>query len=134
MKATKKILVLLLSLYCIGSSIIPAHATEFQPRTATTYNAQASLLINANGQASCSVLVITRSTLYRIEITMSLNQTNGKTLLKSWLLSGTGSLYNTKTYYVTKGYDYQVTADITIRDSSGKLIESFTTFSSIVRY
>ena len=65
---------------------------------------------------------------------MSLKQINGKMPLKSWSLSGATPFSKTKTYYVTKGYDYQVTAVITIRDSSGKLIESFTTYSSIVHY
>lgn len=134
MKTTKKLLILLLALCCISSTIIPSYAAEAQPMAETTYVATALLSINSSGQALCTVIVNARTASYRVEATMSLNQINGKTPLKSWPLSGTGRLYEAKTYYVTRGYDYQVTVDITVRDSSGKLIESFITSSSIVHY
>ena len=55
------------------------------------------LSINLSGQASCTVTVKARSFLHHIEVSMSLNQINGKTPLKSWRLSGTGPLSETKT-------------------------------------
>lgn len=134
MKTTKKLLVLLLALCCIGSILIPSFAAEAQPLTNSTYQAKALLLIDLSGKALCNVAVTASTTTYCIEATMSLSQINGKTPLKSWSLSGTDPFSETRSYYVVKGYDYQVTADITVRDSSGKLIESFTTSSSIVHY
>lgn len=134
MKTTKKAFVLLLALFCIGATIIPAHATEAQPMTDTANKSALTLTINSSGQASCFVVVNTRTASNRVEVSMSLNQINGKAPLKTWSLSGTGSFSATKTYYVVKGYDYQITAKITVKDSSGKLIESFTTNSSVVRY
>ena len=134
MTTTKKVLVLLFALSCIGATIVPTHAAEVQPMTDTTYNSTAKLDISVSGQASCIVVVNTRTTSHRVEVSLSLNQINGKTPLKTWSLSGTGSFSATKTYYVVKGYDYQITAKITVKDSSGKLIESFTTNSSVVHY
>ena len=134
MKTTKKALVLLFALCYIGVAIAPAHATEAEPMSDTTNRATATLKISASGQALCIIDVTARSSTNRIEVTMSLNQINGKTPLKTWSLSGTGSFSATKTYYVVKGYDYQITAKITVKDSSGKLIESFTTNSSVVHY
>lgn len=134
MKTSKKAFVLLLALCCIGTTIIPAHATETQPMLDTVHEATAMLKISSSGQASCIVSVSARTSSHRVEVSMSLNQINGKTPLKTWSLSGTGTFTATKTYYVVKGYDYQITAKITVKDSSGKLIESFTTNSSVVHY
>lgn len=134
MKTTKKALVLLIALYCISVAIAPVHATEAEPMTDTTNRATVTLKISASGQASCIIDVTTRSSTNRIEVTMSLNQVNGKTPLRTWSVNGIWNLSATKTYYVVKGYDYQITAKITVKDSSGKLIESFTTNSSVVHY
>lgn len=134
MKTTKKLLALLLALCCISSTIIPSYAAEAQPMSETTYIATALLSINSSGQALCTAIVNAKTDSYHVEATMSLNQINGNTPLKSWPLSGTGRIYEAKTYYVAKGYDYQVTVDLTVRDFSGNLIESIIVSSSIVHY
>lgn len=134
MNVSKKLFALFLALCYVGIIITPAHATEIQPMTESTCNAMACLSIKSSGQASCEITTSARDTSLRIEVSLSLNQINGKTPLKTWSLSGTGSFSATKTYYVVKGYDYQITAKITVKDSSGKLIESFTTNSSVVHY
>lgn len=56
MKTTKKLLVLLLALCCIGSTIIPSYATEARPMAETTYEATALLSISSSGQALCAVM------------------------------------------------------------------------------
>ena len=119
MTTTKKAFVLLLALCCIGATIIPAHATEAQPMTDTANKSALTLTINSSGQASCFVVVNTRTASNRVEVSMSLNQLNGKTPLTTWSLNGIWNLSATKTYYVVKGYDYQITAKITVKDSSG---------------
>lgn len=134
MKTTKKAFVLLLALFCIGATIIPAHATEAQPMTDTANKSALTLTINSSGQASCFVVVNTRTASNRVEVSMSLNQINGKTPLTTWSLNGIWNLSATKTYYVVKGYDYQITAKITVKDSSGKKLESFTVNSPVVHY
>lgn len=134
MKTAKKVLIALLTLICMMVAIVPAFSTDVCPMTDGTNIANVSLSINYSGQASCRTFVNARSNSYRIEVTMSLNQIGKSTPLKSWPLSGSGSLSATETYYVARGHDYQVTAAITVRDSDGKLIESFITKSSIVHY
>lgn len=134
MKIVKKLLVLSLILCCIVTTATPANASDIQPISDGTNIADVSLSISHSGQASCIVSVNARSVSQHIEVIMSLNQIGGSTPLKSWSLSGIGSLYAEKNYYVAQGYDYQVIAEITVKDSNGKLIEYFTAKSNIVHY
>jgi len=134
MKTTKKMLPLLLALCCIVIVAVPAFATDIQPLTEDTTKCVASLFIDLSGQASCSVYANVKSPSNRISICMCLYRVGAADPLKSWILEGTYRLSETKTYFVAKGHDYQVTATITVRDSGGKLIESFPTKSSIVHY
>ncbi len=136
MENVKKLLALLLTLHCVVAIIMPTNALEAQPLADGTNTAEATLAISPVGQASCGVTVKAKDLTYRIEATMSLYQIDDSypDPLKSWTVSGVANISVTKSYYVTKGHDYQVMATITIKDSSGKQIESFDTPSSIIHY
>ena len=133
-KIFKKFSVFFLALCCTFITTLPAYAEEIQPMADSTSNANATLSISLDGQASCNVNITIRLASYRIEAVMSLNKIGQSTPLKSWSSSGTGRLLLSQNYYVSKGYDYQVTATITVKDSSGQLIESFSTTSAVVHY
>lgn len=138
MKTAKKTLAVLLTVCCIMGLLTSAHATQAQaePRIDTSSSAYASLKISSVGEATCKAAVIAKSLSYRIEINMSICRVINDIPdpLKSWGSTGVYSLDLTKQYYLSKGYDYQVIVAITVRDSSGKLIESFIISSSIVHY
>ncbi len=133
-KAAIKLSVMLLALYLISLIVTFAFASDIQPMADGTNSAKATLSISSNGLASCTISANTKSFSHCIEITMSLYRINDDSEMKSWTMEGVYSLTETKNYYVAEGFDYQITALITVRDSSGKLIESFTTTSSIVHY
>lgn len=139
MKTTKtlKIAVLLLALHCIIAIVLPTSASEIQPRVNGIDVSDVSISIDKSGQAVCSVFVTAKSSSYQIEVIMSLHQLegNGPDPLKSWTINGVGSLSGSKKYYVARGYDYQVMADITVKDSRGNIIiDSFSTPSAVVHY
>lgn len=133
MNPTKRISVLFLILCCIFTLIVPTYASEIEPMTDSTDNFRADLSISA-GQALCEVSGKASLVSHKIEVVMSLNQLGNPIPLKSWSASGTGKLTMSKSYYVSRGYDYQVSATITVRDSGGRFIESFTVYSAIVHY
>lgn len=134
MNPTKRLLVLFLAL-CLGVSfVVPAFASEIEPAAEDTKIFQATLSIDFTGQASCYVVANASSVSHKIEAVMSLYRLGNPVPLKSWSSNGTGALSMSKQYYVSHGYDYQVTATITVRDSEGKLIESITANSAVVHY
>lgn len=134
MNPTKRISILFLVLCCIFTLVAPTYASEIEPMTDATDDFRATLSIGFGGQASCNVIANASLISYKLEVAMSLNQLNNPNPLKTWNASGTGKLIMTKNYYVSRGYDYQVSATITVRDSGGRFIESFTVYSSIVHY
>lgn len=136
-KILKKLSALLLVLCCIIAIIVPTPASAVQPRVNGIDVSDVSISISSNGQASCSIFVTAKSGSYQIEVVMSLHQVDDEdpNPLKSWTVSGTGSVSAYKKYYVAKGHDYQVIADITVKDSHGNIIlNSFSTPSAIVHY
>lgn len=130
----KKFSAVFLALCCIFITTLQAYAEEIRPMADSIPNANVTLAISLGGKASCDVNLTARLASYRIEVVMSLNQIGQSTPLKSWHASGTGSLSLSQNYYVSKGYDYQVIATITVKDSSGQSIESFPTTSAVVHY
>lgn len=135
-KKTIKLLALLLALCCTVTTVTPVFATSVHPYTDDTDASGVKLSINSNGKALCTVFVNVRSYDHQAEVIMSLYQVDGgnQDPIKSWTISGKGNLSASKAYYVMSGHDYQVTANITIKDSNGKLIESFPVSSAIVHY
>lgn len=134
MNQTKRMSVLFLALCCSFTLIVPTYASATEPMAEGTKAFQATLSIDFNGEAFCCVIANASSISYKITVVMSLTQLGNPIPLKSWSASGTGTLSMSNRYYVPHGYDYQVTATITVRDSAGKFIESFTTTSATVHY
>lgn len=135
MNPTKRAPVLFLALFCcILTLIVPTYASEIEPMADATDDFRATLSIGLGGQATCRVIANADSISNKLEIVMSLNQLGNPNSLKTWSASGTGRLTMSKSYYVSRGYDYQVSATITVRDSGGRFIESFTVYSAIVHY
>lgn len=134
-KIVRKLFVAVLMFCCITLTISSASAVAIEPKTDTVNYANATLSIKSN-LASCSVTVRAKSLQYRITANMTLYRINGTTFtpLKTWSTTGTYTVKATESFYVAYGYDYQVKVNITVKDSSGKLIESFTTNSPVVHY
>lgn len=134
-KRVKKLFAALLALCCIVSVIKPASAVTVQPKIDSSCTASATLKIALNS-ASCSVDARAKSLQHSITANMTLyciDETPFKPL-KTWSITGIYSISATETWYVSRGHDYQVIADITVKDSNSKLIESFTTTSAIIHY
>ena len=134
MKTIKRMSALFLALCCIFTLIAPTYASEIEPMTDATDNFKAILSIDFSGEASCSVTGKASLMSHKIEVVMSLNQIGNPIPVKSWTANRTGVLSMSKNYYVSRGHDYQVSATITVRDSGGRFIESFTVYSAIVHY
>lgn len=134
MNPVKRMSALFLTLCCVLTLITSTYASGIEPTADATDNFRAILSISLFGQASCSVTGKASMISHKIEVTMSLYQLSNPIPLKSWSASDTGTLIISKNYYVSKGHDYQVTATITIKDSGGGFIESFTINSPVVHY
>lgn len=134
MNHTRRMSVLFLALCCSFTLIVPTYASAIEPMAEGTKTFQTTLSIDFSGKASCGVTGKASSMSYKIEVAMSLKQLGNPVPLKSWSASGTGRLTMSENYYVSHGYDYQVAATITVKDSGGRFIESFTVYSSIVHY
>lgn len=91
------------------------------------------LTISSKGYATCSVSVQPSSG-YSVDVTLELQQDG--TSIKSW--SGSAA-YPKKlsvgdSLFVVKGHSYQVVANATIKNSSGRVVSSPTSSSKIVSY
>ncbi len=71
---------------------------------------------------------------HKVEAVMSLNRLGSPNPLKTWSIKEIGEFTMSENYYVSRGYDYQVSATITVKDSGGRFIESFTVCSAVVHY
>ena len=121
---------------------IQAQATEPQtfygesslPRYAAIERLTATLKINSSGRVSCGG---SASTIlgYSCDATMKLQQKVGTSweTVKEWTSSGTTNNF-AESWYVASGYDYRVEILADVYNSSGNMIESQTTHSSVVEY
>lgn len=136
MKTIKSLFILLMLLCCTIVTIQSAFASDAMPMSDDLVQAYASLSVDSNGQAHCTLNVRSRLPQYKIQAVMTLNQvsSNMPTPIKSWTLNGTYSISGTKTYYVMAGHTYQLAVDVTVTDSSGNIIDSFPVHSSLVIY
>lgn len=138
MKFPKKVLAMaiLLILCCSVGMIMPASATEIQPLYLATLEASADLSISSRGTATCSIYVETNLPSQSIEVTTTLYRIGGgpDTPVASWSDSMNHIVSNTQTRGVSKGYNYQLRSHITIKNSSGGMIESFWRHSNTVYY
>jgi hypothetical protein len=134
MNPTKRIFALCLALCYTLTLIAPTYASGIEPMTDGTDNFRATLSIGFGGQATCNAFGSATLMSHKVEAIMSLNRLGNPIPLKTWNSQETGGLTMSENYYVSRGYDYQVSATITVRDSGGRFIESFTIYSAIVHY
>lgn len=105
------------------------------PRYSYTDDVYAALSISSSGAASCSASATAISPSYEVDLTMTLQRNNGgwKTV-RSWTNSADLSVSLSGIWYVTPGYDYRVETNATIKNSSGRTLETVTVHSRTVEY
>lgn len=134
MKTSRKLFLLAVTFLCVAAIAMPAFAASLLPMSDDTIKCETTLTINSRGMASCSADARSASIYHQVTIDMHLYRIGDSLPLKTWSTTGDYVAAISKNYYVTKGHDYQVTADITIKDSNGNFIESFPVSSAIVHY
>lgn len=129
-------LAMVLILCCSAGMIMPASATEIQPLYLATLDASADLKISSRGTATCSIRVQANLCSQSIEATTTLYRIDNSTdtPVASWFDSMNHIVSNTQTCGVSKGYNYQLRSYITIKNSSGGVIESFWKYSNVIYY
>lgn len=127
MKTVKKVLSVLLIFGCISAMILPTFATEIQPLTDNANKAVTSFSIDSSGTATCQVRMTAYDRSYKIYAVMTISRVSGSSpgYVNSWHVGGSNALWETKTCTVTPGFTYKLTTDITIKDASGNVLESF---------
>lgn len=136
MRFPKKVLAMLLALCCVVGMFMPASATAIQPLYLATLEASADLAISSRGTATCSIYVETNLYSQSIEAATTLYRVGSgtDTPVASWSDSMNHIVSNTQTYEVSKGYKYQLRSHITVKNSSGGVIESFWRYSNVIYY
>lgn len=149
MEMKQKIFVFLLLLSSCASMVIPSvYAEEYsavtshieneiEPRryTAIFFNAPKLSISNRTAYVTSDVTITGN---YRYEVITTLQRSTNRTSwtnVTSWTESGNGSLADSFSYSYSTAPNlyYQVTCEINVYNSSGRLIESNTETSSIVR-
>ncbi len=108
-----------------------AKETEVTPRYTGVSTLAASLDISKSGCASCYgyAKVLTD---YTADLKVELQQ-DGNTI-KTWTASGTKDIEVVKDYWVAPGHDYQVIVSATVKNSSGKIVDTPSITSQMVEY
>lgn len=122
------LLVSIMSVLCIGAS---AAEEEISPRYTGIHLLNANINITASGRADCYGYVNIQDG-YSVDLTVAL-QRDGQTI-KSWSDSGTKEVSMTKSYYVSKGHDYQVVVSANVYNSQGKLVDTPDIRSAVASY
>lgn len=137
LKRSLCLLTAILTLCVSASAVSPQEAadlSEITPRYAYIRNANASLTITS-GLADGSATVSASSSSYDVELTVELQQNrSGWDTIKTWSDSGARYASTGGIWYVTSGYDYRVKASVSIKNSSGSIIEDTTFYSRTVSY
>lgn len=108
-----------------------ANEAEVSPRYTGMSLLAATLDISFAGRASCYGYARILSG-YSADLAVELQQ-DGETI-KTWTSSGTKEIEILKDYWVAPGYDYQVIATATVKDSSGLIVDISSIDSQIITY
>lgn len=94
----------------------------------------AELTISSKGYTSCTAYVHVLSG-YNCDATLELQQKSGTSwkTIKEWASSGQTNDFS-RGLYVTSGHDYRLKVSADVYNSSGKLVESPTEYSTVVHY
>lgn len=114
------------------ASATPLLPTSIQPIYVGVSTVAANLKISSAGNATVTAQVCA-SPGYTVDLVVSLERDSG-VLIKSWSDSGSGTVGIEKTYYVSSGHDYYVSASVSVYDRNGKLVDSIVKESAVVTY
>ncbi len=120
-KFVRSTLSLLLLTGVLMSLFLSAQAEEVTPRHIGLFSVTGSLYISSDGKATCKGSARLKSG-YTADLTMELARDGDP--IKTWTTSGSGTIKLDKTYYVTSGHEYTLTATATVYDSSGNVVET----------
>lgn len=125
--------VVLLLLFALTTVRVEAVAkeTEITPRYNGVSSLAASLDISKSGCASCYGYVKTLDG-YTATLTVDLQQDGDS--IKSWTASGTKAFDILKEYWVATGFDYQVVVTATVKNSSGRIVDTPSIESQVVPF
>lgn len=118
-KFTRSTLSLLLAAVLMAT-LLPAQAAGISPRYTGISIIDANLEIK-NSFATCIGTVDVKRG-YTADLVLELKRDG--TVIKTWSDSGTGKIEINKTYYVTSGHEYELTATATVYNSSNKVVET----------
>ena len=112
------------------------YSEEVSPQYVEIVSVLASLSIDESGLATCHCTSSTDPVDRTITLKMELQQKQSSAwkTIKTWSVTGISPRSLTKTYAVKKGYDYQVSATVTVFDGNGNQIEQGTQYSDIKHY
>lgn len=118
------------------SSALAANAA--QPRYVKIQSLSADLQsISLAGRATCNSSVIVYDAACSVTITAELQQSGDGAswdTIKTWSSSGNRTVEIDGYWYVDQGYEYRVLATATVYDSSGNIVETASTTSSVREY
>lgn len=118
---------------CISASAV---SENIQPHYLNISYFKASLSISDSGYSTCNCSVTAYDPSLSMEVTMELLQykKGDWESIAKWNTTGKRKVTLDKGRYVVSGYLYQVSATVTVKDSSGTILEEPTAVSDTVRY
>ena len=132
MKKVSRLFTVLL-LLCVVASVSSAEMVS--PMYITIGDINATLTVQS-GQANCGGTVSLNSILYGADITVTLQKKNGNNwaYVSSWSDSGSVLVSSNGSASVSTGYTYRVRASVTVKDSSGNVVERGSAYSAQKTY
>ena len=141
-KNMKKIICALLACIVLASAV-PASATnletapsdEIAPQYIGTMMGAAGILIDANGNATCSGDAYLKQG-YTAIVGLSLHQRISGSWEPqiTWYKRGSGTIFISQNYPVTSGFEYRTVLTINVYDSDGNYVESVYATSATASY
>ena len=122
-----------LLLLCVVASVSSAEMVS--PMYITIGDINATLTVQS-GQANCGGTVSLNSISYGADITVTLQKKNGNNwaYVSSWSDSGSVLVSANGSVSVSTGYTYRVRASVTVKDSSGNVVERGSAYSAQKTY
>ena len=132
MKKVSRLFTVLL-LLCVVASVSSAEMVS--PMYITIGDINATLTVQS-GQANCGGTVSLNSISYGADITVTLQKKNGNNwaYVSSWSDSGSVLVSANGSVSVSTGYTYRVRASVTVKDSSGNVVERGSAYSAQKTY
>lgn len=139
---TKRLSKMLAMILCLSMTVLPTAAThvseaaelEPSPRYTGLRNVVADLTISSSGRSTSTGEAVAYGG-YTADVTMELQQKDGSRWkeVRTWTDEGE-DVYLEKDWYVAPGYEYRVELSIEVSNSSGKVVDDVTIYSSTVKH